>query len=49
VNPIYPNRGVIAAIGFVAGFVLALIIAIFRRRFQPAGLAKSFAHLYPGE
>ncbi len=36
VNPIYPNRGVIAAIGFVAGFVLALIIAIFRRRFQPA-------------
>ena len=36
VNPIYPNRGVIAAIGFIAGFVLAIIIAIFRRRFHPA-------------
>jgi hypothetical protein len=35
-DPFYPNRSMFASTGFVAGFVLAIVIAIFRRRFQPA-------------
>jgi uncharacterized protein involved in exopolysaccharide biosynthesis len=33
-KPIYPNRALIAAIGFAAGFLLAAAISIFRRRPQ---------------
>jgi uncharacterized protein involved in exopolysaccharide biosynthesis len=36
VNPIYPDRTAFVVTGFVAGFVFAIVIAIFRRRFQPA-------------
>lgn len=35
VNPIRPKRSVFASDGFVAGLVLAIVIAIFRRRFLP--------------
>lgn len=36
VNPLYPKRSMFASTGFVAGFALAIVITIFRRRFQPA-------------
>lgn len=36
VSPVYPDRYRFMAFGFAVGFVLAAIIAIFRRRVQPA-------------
>jgi hypothetical protein len=43
-RPVYPDRYMFMATGFGAGFALAIVIAIFRRRFQPAApLPVSFA------
>jgi uncharacterized protein involved in exopolysaccharide biosynthesis len=43
-RPIYPDRYMFMATGFSAGLFLAIVIAIFRRPFQPAApLPASFA------